>query len=448
MTAVKQSMGKLGVFVGLVAMFAAIAAMSAASASASFTTSPCAGENIEGEGSSLQFTAQTIWGEGGNQFDVNSLGCPSGPKVKYNKTSSLPALEAWGVGTHTFKAADDYIASDEAPSGSAMTGQIKDMVEASGSPILTIPVTQAAIGVIIHLPANCSATEPQITNAALEQAFSGSGASAAAGVTWEDLGANFTGTGCSEEITRVVRNDGSGTTYQFKHYLDKIRKGIGLGNLSCIGVTWAELQEEVTKNKEWPESCRVGMTGTKLSPVLRSEMNGNGGANTGSGGGDEVKTVNLHPGTIGYAALADIKGSPSANTILLEVQNNGVEVEGAEFATSETSSGENSNCAKAAYPGAPEAVANADWSEVYGENPNSAGTNKNLYPICTLTWDVALKEYSKTSILEPKARTVSDFLKYVVASAGGQADATGKWYAALPTTIQSKAATLAGLINY
>jgi hypothetical protein len=456
MSAVTQRLHKLGILVGIVAAFAAIAALSAGSASAAFTLTKCQGVAVHGEGSSLQNTVQTEkWDP---LFPTATEGCSAGPNhpaVTYTKLNSLEALEKWGVSststTNPFRGTEDqFVATDEAPSSKVVgtkPSELSQIKSASGgSDVVTVPVTQSAIAIVAHPPASCTIT--QINNSALEKAFSGQGASSTAAVTWAEIGG--TGEGCKEPVIRVVRADGSGTTYQFKHYLNTLRNGLGRGALPCIGGTWAELQEEITKNKTWPTTC----SGTKLSPLVKSKASGTGAEGSGSGGGDLVLTVDKTVGSIGYAALADAEGKKETGTSVLKVQNNGTGTTGVHAVS--PASGTESNCAGASYGTLPTGTLNADWSQNYGSNPNSAELGENLYPICTLTWDVSLHEYSKTQthtvasekISEAQARSVKDFLTYVVATSGGQTAQAGKFYAKLPSAVQTKAIEAVGQINW
>ena len=434
---------RLSLLVGALVTAIAVCALAVGSAGAAFTLKKCEGGAAHGEGSSLQNTAQDVWGSPGNKFDASAEGCAAGPNmptVTYTKSSSLPALEAWGVGTGTFNSGDQYIATDEAPNGSKTTGQINEIFKASGeSNVSVIPVIQAAIGVIVNPPENCTLpSTPQLANGPLEKAFRGEGASASAAFTWAELGAS--GTGCNTPVKRVVRADGSGTTYQFKHYLFEINSKA----TPCLKLTWNQLQEEVTRNTTWPESCE----GHVLSPVVHSLHNGEEG--TGSGGGDEVKTVNKTDGSIGYAALADVEGNKTAGTTFLaEIQNNGTEAAGATFAAAGAGAKE-SNCAFTSYGAFPTGKNNANWSKTYGSNPNisAAVENATAYPICTLTWDIALGSFSKTAITESQARTVADYLNYVVKAEGGQKDAQGTFYNALPKAVREQAEKNASGIGF
>src|SRR5262249_30361762 len=138
-----------------------------------------------------------------------------------------------------------FTASDDAPT----SAQIANAEAAAGgtSPILVIPVAQTAIGVAVNPPANCDVK--QLTNKQLESIFRGN-------VTkWGQID-TAVGTGCAgQPITRVVRFDSSGTTYQFKNYLSTINKEA----LKCTepSSTWEQLRAIGANGKPnitWPEN--------------------------------------------------------------------------------------------------------------------------------------------------------------------------------------------------
>jgi hypothetical protein len=71
-----------------------------------------------------------------------------------------------------------------------------------------------------------------------------------------------------------------------------------------------------------------------------------------------------------------------------------------------------------------------DWSGNYGGNPN---TNKH-YPICTLTWDIALNSYMTAGFGAGSsnfATSVQNYLTYVITPTGGQTDYAEQDYLAL-----------------
>src|SRR5262249_35918786 len=132
------------------------------------------------------------------------------------------------------------------------------------------------------------------------------------------------GAGCVEApITRVVRKEGSGTTFGLKDYLLHINEG----TLPCTpsaGQTWRSLEEigaaaGEAPNTVWPENSSASGCLGQVSAVVRAE-----------GGGGVVRTVNVTNGSIGYAALPDVeknKGNgenPEGDTDWLKLQDNGV----------------------------------------------------------------------------------------------------------------------------
>jgi ABC-type phosphate transport system substrate-binding protein len=253
----------------------ALSGIAAGSASACSTT------EIDGQGSFLQKAAQ-------QKYWIPGSGC----KVTYTPSTEAEAFKAFGVGENEspFSSGDEYIGTDYAPTGSFSTGQFKEIEkEAKGTEAkpqdLVIPVVQAAIAVIVTPPAGCTITK--ITNAHLEEVFRG---------TLKEWKSIATGETCTGEITRVVRKEWTGATYQFKHYLFDINSGNLKGTKIGSGPerTWEELQPAPTANLEWPEEAGV------LSPLVHAKN---------PGGSGEVAEVGAKSGSIGYAALPDVRAA-------------------------------------------------------------------------------------------------------------------------------------------
>lgn len=398
------------------ATFAALGlgGLSAGSASAALS---CTGNNIIGQGSSLQKIAQQeIWAPA-----FSSSICNSGtfPTVTYESTGSGAGMAEWNYDGKkgSLNHEREFIGTDDAPT----TEQIGNITSvAGGASLLVIPVAQTSISIVANPPNGCTVEE--ITNADLEAVFRGGF------TTWSKL-STAEGT-CSSPITRVVRFDGSGTTYQFKNYLSKINKaGLPCTTGGTEGkASWKELEpitngETGAPNTTWPETCKERTLSTLVKPAAK-------------GGGEVVKKVNATEGSIGYAALPDAKAN-SAKAILA-VQNNGQKAEGATFAS--PASGGSANCASAQYEVPVQARnqvgstgLNADWSKVFGANPGIGGTS---YPLCTLTYDLAFNSYQKAGFKFKDEVTTHDYLKeYLVTEAGQTAlVAAEKGYGALPTS--------------
>ncbi len=263
----------------------------------------CEGGNVHGKGSSAQKIAQIeIWNK---QFNTsaNQTACQGTeevgkksngtPKVTYTSTGSGVGLESWGVETQKGKKEEEIrFGPENAFVGTEIAPNKKQEEEitshgASGT-VLTIPVLQAAISIVVHLPAGCEKVKlgPEegrlaFKESTVEKIFQGT-------VTkWSSVlnKAKLEGTAeCKSTalITRVVREDGSGTTDSFMKWLGEIYKKEVVGT-----ETWKQLGEK-TNNTVWPNE------GT--DPVKR-----------GNGGGGVVTAVANNAGTIGYANVADAR---------------------------------------------------------------------------------------------------------------------------------------------
>jgi ABC-type phosphate transport system substrate-binding protein len=393
MSAFKQNMRKLGVRAGLLAgtslAVVAIAGVGASSASAACTTS------MKGQGSSLQKIAQlNVWAPG-----YKAEGCPGGEaEALYTSSSSGKGLAAWGFsGSGKVETEWTYVGTDDGPN----SGQITNARTAAGGTanVVVVPVAQTAIAIMVNLPANC--TLGSIKNQALEEAFSG------AATTWSAIGGS--GAGCSATFKRVVRAEGSGTTYQFKNYLALINKSKNSGTEKevCASDTrkWSELEEIGTgekPNTEWPTACGASTV------------------ETAAGGGALAAKVAGTVNTIGYASLPDAKANSAK---VIKVQNNGTSNSGAFPATpfvegplGETL--EEANCANAEYnvPAAGNKSLsgtglNVDWSKVFGGSPSIGGTT---YPLCTLTYDLGWNKYTQAGFGGTIGTAVKDFFKYIL----------------------------------
>jgi ABC-type phosphate transport system substrate-binding protein len=369
----------------------------------------CRGGNIVGEGSSVQGIAQqVVWGPG---FESEYCGVGH-PTVTYESSGSGVGMNDWNAGGSrgSINTAKSFVGTDDAPT----TAQIENIRGvANEANVAVIPVAQTAIAVIANPPAGC--TVKKITNPDLEKLFRG------IFTTWSQV---TTAEGsCSSAVTRVVRADGSGTSYQFKSYLSLANPNA----LPCIGKTWKELApitNTVTGSPSvlWPESC----TGTTLSAVARP------GA---AGGAEEVKKVNATAGSIGYAALPDAEANHA--TVILNVANNGQKA--AELATYANPVGSpgTANCGATVYQVPAEGLKvgtglNVDWSKVLGANASIGGA---AYPLCGLTFDLAFNGYQKAGFLQRQEVSVHDYLQEYVTTIGqGRLGASGAYYSPLPTS--------------
>jgi ABC-type phosphate transport system substrate-binding protein len=384
----------------------AVAGIGAGSASA---TVSCTGTNITGEGSSLQKVSQlNVWIP---TFESEICNSGTHPTVTYLPEGSGAGLKAWAANTGNsaeFKRTRQYIGTDDAPT-EAQINNIK--AAAGGGDVLTIPVAQTAIAVVVNPPEGCTVTK--MTGKDVERAFRG------VDKNWSEI-STASGT-CSSPITRVVRKDGSGTTYQFKNYLSIYNSAA----LPCLEKTWKEIEpiensETSAPNTSWPEGCKG------IAPVVRPAANG---------GGEEVKKVNATPGSIGYAALPDAQAN-SAH--LVELQNNGQSTEptfGSPVIAGEGAGKGVANCGGIQYVVPKEArnggvVLNADWSKVFGANASVGGS---FYPLCALTYDLAFHGYKAAGFKFNEEVTVQDYIEgYLVFKGQEDLVSTQTNYAPLP----------------
>lgn len=442
MSAFKQRLARIGATAGVFAVStAAIMAVGGVSASSAMaqTCPKTEATSIQGRGSSLQRVAEENWtgrkvptveettpyeelsGPIGYARTEANGGCSEAP-VSYTSTGSGSGLTAFRFnGSGSILTQFAFIGTDDGPT----RAQIENAESATSNtarPVI-VPVAETSIAVVVNPPANCEfVSKKGISWTQLNRIFNGTLK------TWEGLKPNVTGTGCtsSAPITRVVREDGSGTTYQFKNYLSALETEHAAAGPGCGLGTWASLEAigaEEKPNITWPKTgCEAGV---ELSAVVAVK-----------GGGGVAETVQKNPGYIGYAALPDAKSKGAAQALLQDKTTEGEAV----YAAPAAASGESSNCGSRTYtvpaavgsePGGREGESGVavNWSKVFGASPAVGG---GLYPLCTLTYAVAWNNYKEAgygSTEGPmKAKNVKAYLEYVL----GSGQSIGKWYQALP----------------
>ena len=253
----------------------------------------CTGANITGAGSTLQNIAQTqVWKPG---FEGTICNSEAHPTIAYQAIGSGAGMTEWNYNgaKGSINTGLSFIGTDDAPSA-AQIANIKS--KAGSAELAVIPVAQTAISFVANPPAGC--TVEAITNGDLTAVMEGRLSN------WSKL-ETAEGT-CNSPITRVVRKDASGTTYQLKNYLFALyKKGLFCTTGATEGKqSWAELGSSTS----WPQSC-----GEKtLSSVVEAQ-----------GATEEVSKVNATAGSIGYAALPDAKAGVAGTTAILELQDNG-----------------------------------------------------------------------------------------------------------------------------
>jgi hypothetical protein len=359
-------------------------------------------------------------------------------RVTYTSTTGSAALKAWA--TNEEYGVDPFI-SKGFPPNVATIKKLEGLAKfpARAGTLLTIPVAQTAIAVIVHLPTGCAATSTPasgrlvFTNTTLEELMRGTK------TTWSaiaDSGDKLSGGSCNPatNITRVVPKEPADPEAIVKKYLflidnAKVWKGTK---------TWQQISE-VTK---WPEeaadplvrqlnvaayvAAHASTLGIAWVHLARTEF----GA-PGHGAGTSNFWAEIQDGT--NAAKEPIYADPANNG---DLEENG-----------------NSNCKETVYGngGKPLPAATGAWNEV------SANTEEPHYTLCGLSYVFALNSYSayagaKFPPSEEQARTVRDYLGWVtnVEPEGGQRDigALGTDYSKLTPEVFAISHPAAGTVNY
>jgi ABC-type phosphate transport system substrate-binding protein len=436
MSALRRESLPFGIWFGvmMVALVAALG-LGSAGASSALAATECGNglpTNIQGQGSSLQRIAQQEWtgrevptalGVGLAHAKLSperayAQACPGGTTVSYTSTSSGEGLTAFrfnGFGSILNGGSEPekgfaFVGSDDGPT----LVQVEDAEAATNGEITTganpliIPVAETSIAVIIHPPSGCKFKEGKthgITYKHLNEVFAGTLKE------WSGFGSHVEGgMACENPITRVVREDNSGTSMQFKNYLSMLETGQSAAGPGCTLGTWKALRESVA-NTIWPECAGTTVVRRKKGGALLAEF-------VHSAEGE---------GTIGYVALPDAKGK-SAEVARLQ---NTTKVE---FALPEN--GTASNCGERIYTVPTErASGNGEgegvvWHTTFGAAPTAGGA---LYPLCTLTYDIAWSSYEKAGYGNA-ANIAADVKKYIgsYVLGAGQTLLGEHFYQALP----------------
>jgi len=291
------------------------------------------------------------------------------------------------------------------------------------SPLMSFPIAGSSVALEINLTAaECGGTLPSIklTASQVDNIFGGNVAN------WSSIISS-----CNEPITRVVREDNSGTTNIFKLYLGRVDNS-RTGATCDPSLTWTAAN--VSPNTDWP-------SGSGCTPVTSA---------TTSGGPALLSTLESTPGGIGYADLADADASTVSGLIQATVQN----AAGTSYTSPASGKGANCTYSSLTLPGfsSSDAVGlnlTDNWGNdnatvngpTYGSidhvNATDLGTQ---YPICGLTFDLVYSGLSAgpsgasaiTGLTADQRRTLYSFFTYVLSSTA-QEKLSSLYYAALPS---------------
>ncbi|HYV16555.1 MAG TPA: substrate-binding domain-containing protein [Conexibacter sp.] len=458
----------------------ALAAMAPA-AHAGFNVQKCNGSSIVGSGSSFQkIIQQNIWtqndlatgGFAGSNANL-SFCLPGSPfndnnnTITYNSTGS-------GAGKRTFDSdgvapyragngPDRFVAFDDAPTATEIANMDAGdpAISTDNANIRVIPVGTGAITISVHFPDGCKwrsdydwkvnnsdfTTRFKLPNTKWEQVFDGSIS------TWGQLlaisptipgisaiaGSGLTNAQCvATPIKRAVRSDVSGTTFNFKQWLETVDPS--------QSPSWDENTPGGLANLDWPNDSGA-------TAVVRG--NGNGGV---------AAQVNATNGSVGYVDLATARANgfdmtPAATLLTADrkfwvpVQNGSaayLDPQTTEFGFKSTSTDRGAACNKATVvniPSNPDPTLDTDWSHT------TAGNSPAGYGICLVSyvgaWDDDKDAYGfGTGGSEQNlARTVKDYVTYMTGGTG-QSLLPRFDYAKLPTSLSTIAINGAAAINW
>jgi ABC-type phosphate transport system substrate-binding protein len=421
---------------GIVAA-ASVAAFAAPGAANAALPGHCNGGGTEGAGSSLQADAQAVWDPG---FNANkTIGCVGGPAVKYHSIGSGAGYKEWNE-KHNFGTVG-FVGTDNTVNLAEKESVEKLVEEGKSSKLLTIPVLQGAVAIVVNLPANCVANSSHASGRlafnqdTLEKIYK-------AGATWKEVaeqegaGNSITGAGCNLEtpVIPVVRKDGSGTTHIFKKFLG-LSDGGKFASEDAKEHTWAELAEG-SLSKTWPTAAAVVHAAEETGPGL-------------------LKEVAAKPGSIGYANLADARNAANGGftgqsasrfwVVFEDSRKEKTTSKGLKISRKYKDPAKNgdvatvgeSNCKSTEFANGGGTFAPSveePWNEV------TAKQFSKSYALCGLTYDLVLTNYEAyAGGTAAEAQTVIDFENYVLSSKGGGKEIKGHDYSALPKGLAPEA---------
>ena len=378
---------------------ASIAALAAPGVASAKKVAPatCAGSNITLAGSTLQKLAvKTYWGPAfASVTNKNPAGCGEKasvhPTIGYESIGSGAGLEKFGYKGHAFEAGAVAIATTDEPVNASQKAEIETNEKVSeAESVQSIPVIQAAVAILVHLPTGCTATSTAAPGVSHRQPDAPENLGGEIN-KWTELkeGGNiFTGgAACEAPFARLVSLDESGTTHILKRYLNLIN-GSPIETASHGELTWAEMSEEENNNEAWPTAASVKAAKATGGGALVKE------------GVETSETASPTPALRTPAqtgASAKPLGGPGTEKFWAEIQNSGEKQKSEKYADPATNGDEeklgNSNCTKTKYTNGkgtkfpPETTAST-WNEV------TTSTKEKNYPICGVSYQTVFKKYS------------------------------------------------------
>jgi hypothetical protein len=426
-------------------------------ASTSLAVTKCS--EIQGAGSSLQMVAQMeVWAPLWTA-DHGPPECATTTTVKYRASSSGRGKQQWGDQSQTLEYETEaeknqvekfpaFIGSDTA----ASKGQEEGMEVAGGggitgtlkNEIVSVPVAQSAVAVLIHTPLGC---EPQSTKVVPAMAGSLLAEEYENDVqTFETLtGVRLVGASCgSPEPKLFVSSASSGTTAVFKRFLGCMSEPAGTAE--CANASekepWKALNSTTPDSEDttWPVSGDVQF----------------GGAS----GSEQASKVYELPDSLGYADLATARTLFDTNSWLCAGNSTDkscvviAQVKGDDTAASPEAPNAESNCTGALYTNETSITARtlANYGNLVRQaNSRAAKQGTNAYPLCTITWDLAWHRYSVAKnesagikYTQEQTNSVKNYLTFIVGNGQSSPGLVSKHYGVLSDEIDNRARSALG----
>ncbi len=295
------------------------------------------------------------------------------------------------------------------------------------APLMSFPIGGSSVAIIVNFGTACkkAPTELKLNAKEASRLFGGDIA------TWADSelavnNATLATDECTGAVTRVVRQDSSGTTSIFKQYLIRAENA-RTGQKCAEAVTWEAGYFKT--NTEWPGKQKPGEEGT-CSSITTGPKSGNS---------ELIEKVLTTQGSVGYADLPQAL-SEGKGLVIATVEN------ATKTGYQAPAAGKSANCvySSVSLPGgtASDAVGlnteSKTWASDASPNEQNVTDRGGKYPICGLTWDLVFSGLSNTTtsaigpLTADQRRTLYSYFTFVLSSAGQNALGTID-YAPLPT---------------
>jgi ABC-type phosphate transport system substrate-binding protein len=205
----------------LITVAAVVALVAPGAANATLLTQCEGAQTLEGAGSSLQAEAVEVWAKGFNTNTLSTKACKGGagkePKISYKSIGSGAGFKEWNE--HENFGTIGFVGTDNTVNPTEKAELESKGKEAPSGKVLTTPVAEGAVAIIINLPNGCSAESKAskgrlaLSQGALEKIYADEKIlSAGTGPEWSELtedGDTYHGTVVAAKVSKVKTTEGS-----------------------------------------------------------------------------------------------------------------------------------------------------------------------------------------------------------------------------------------------